>query len=50
MEIRGSMLTAFMEPMIASAAGADVETSLQRVAAHFAQPAKPEASGEDDDD
>ena len=28
MEIRGSLLTAFMEPMIASAAGGDIETSL----------------------
>ncbi len=36
MEIRGSMLTAFMEPMIASAAGGDIETSLARVQAHFA--------------
>ncbi|MCV0403381.1 MAG: SRPBCC family protein [Chloroflexi bacterium] len=31
MEIRGSMLTAFMEPMIASAAGGDIEASLERL-------------------
>jgi carbon monoxide dehydrogenase subunit G len=30
-EIRGSGLTAFMEPMIASAAGSDLETSLERL-------------------
>ena len=35
MEIRGSMLTAFMEPMIAGAAGGDIEASLQRVRARF---------------
>jgi carbon monoxide dehydrogenase subunit G len=32
MEIRGSLLTAFMEPMIANAAGSEVEASLQRIA------------------
>jgi carbon monoxide dehydrogenase subunit G len=31
-EIRGSGLTAFMEPMIASAAGSDLATSLERLA------------------
>jgi len=35
MEIRGSMLTAFMEPMIAGAAGGDIDASLQRVQEHF---------------
>jgi len=35
MEIRGSMLTAFMEPMIASAAGGDIDASLQRLQARF---------------
>ncbi len=32
MEIRGSLLTAFMEPMIANAAGSEVEASLRRIA------------------
>lgn len=36
MEIRGSGMTAFMEPMIASAAAGDIEASLERVRAHFA--------------
>lgn len=36
MEIRGSMLTAFMEPMIASAATADVDASLDRLSRRFA--------------
>lgn len=36
MEIRGSGLTSFMEPMIASAAKGDIEASLQRVRARFA--------------
>lgn len=36
MEIRGSGLTSFMEPMIASAARGDIETSLQRLQARFA--------------
>ncbi|MGH2394159.1 MAG: SRPBCC family protein [Candidatus Limnocylindria bacterium] len=31
MEIRGSMLTTFMEPMIASAAGGDIEASLEKL-------------------
>lgn len=35
MEIRGSLLTTFMEPMIASAAGADIEASLQRLQSRF---------------
>lgn len=35
MEIRGSMLTAFMEPMIAGAAGGDIDESLRRVKARF---------------
>ena len=36
MEIRGSGLTSFMEPMIASAARGDIEASLERVRARFA--------------
>ena len=39
MEIRGSMLTAFMEPMIASAAGSDIDVSLERIRERFAPPA-----------
>ena len=35
MEVRGSMLTAFMEPMIASAAGGDIEASLERLRRRF---------------
>jgi uncharacterized protein YndB with AHSA1/START domain len=35
MEIRGSGLTAFMEPMIAGAAGGDIQASLDRLAARF---------------
>ena len=34
-EIRGSMLTSFMEPMIASAAGGDIEATLERIRARF---------------
>lgn len=37
MEIRGSMLTAFMEPMIAGAAQGDIDASLQRLAARFGE-------------
>jgi hypothetical protein len=36
MEIRGSGLTSFMEPMIASAARGDIDASLERVRARFA--------------
>lgn len=36
MEIRGSGMTSFMEPMIASAARGDIESSLQRLRARFA--------------
>jgi len=36
MEIRGSMLTAFMEPMIASAAGGDIDASLEWLRQRFA--------------
>ena len=36
MEIRGSLLTSFMEPMIANAAGSEVEASLRRIAERFA--------------
>jgi carbon monoxide dehydrogenase subunit G len=35
MEIRGSGLTAFMEPMIAGAAGGDIDESLKRLGSHF---------------
>jgi carbon monoxide dehydrogenase subunit G len=35
MEIRGSGLTAFMEPMIAGAARGDIEASLERLRAKF---------------
>lgn len=38
MEIRGSGLTSFMEPMIAGAATGDIETSLQRLQQRFAAP------------
>jgi uncharacterized protein YndB with AHSA1/START domain len=34
-EIRGSMLTSFMEPMIASAAGGDIEATLERIRTKF---------------
>lgn len=36
MEIRGSMLTTFLEPMIANAAVADIDASLERLRATFA--------------
>lgn len=36
-EIRGSMLTAFMEPMIAAAAGGDIDATLARLQARFAE-------------
>jgi carbon monoxide dehydrogenase subunit G len=39
MEIRGSGLTSFMEPMIASAARGDIEASLERVRARFGRSA-----------
>lgn len=35
MEIRGSLMTSFMEPMIASAAKGDIDASLQRLQARF---------------
>lgn len=38
MEIRGSMLTSFMEPMIASAAKGDIAASLQRLKDRFSRP------------
>jgi uncharacterized protein YndB with AHSA1/START domain len=34
-EIRGSMLTSFMEPMIASAAGSDIEATMERIRTKF---------------
>ena len=39
MEIRGSGFTAFMEPMIASAAKGDINTSLERLVKRFEAPA-----------
>ncbi len=36
MEIRGSLLTAFMEPIIAGAARSEVDASLARIQARFA--------------
>lgn len=36
MEIRGSMLTSFMEPMIAGAAGGDIDASLEKLRNRFA--------------
>ena len=36
MEIRGSGLTSFMEPMIAGAARGDIESSLERLRSRFA--------------
>jgi uncharacterized protein YndB with AHSA1/START domain len=36
MEIRGSMLTRFMEPMIAGAAGGEIDATLERLLARFA--------------
>jgi carbon monoxide dehydrogenase subunit G len=41
MEIRGSMLTSFMEPMIASAAGGDIEATLARLKKRFEGGAEP---------
>ena len=38
MEIRGSMLTSFMEPMIAGAAGGDIDASLKRLQQRFGAP------------
>ena len=38
MEIRGSMLTSFMEPMIAGAAGGDIDASLKRLQERFSPP------------
>ncbi|MGH2429541.1 MAG: SRPBCC family protein [Candidatus Limnocylindria bacterium] len=35
MEIRGSGMTAFMEPMVASAAAGDIQASLERLATRF---------------
>jgi uncharacterized protein YndB with AHSA1/START domain len=36
MEIRGSMLTRFMEPMIAGAAGGEIDVTLERIRSRFA--------------
>ena len=36
MEIRGSMLTRFMEPMIAGAAGGEIDATLHRLRTRFA--------------
>ena len=38
MEIRGSMLTRFMEPMIAGAAGGEIDATLERLRSRFAAP------------
>ena len=38
MEIRGSMITRFMEPMIAGAAGGDIDASLKRLQQRFGDP------------
>lgn len=38
MEIRGSGMTAFMEPMVASAAAGDIQASLDRLAGRFSAP------------
>ena len=35
LEIRGSMLSAFLEPMIADAAASEVDASLESIRAHF---------------
>ena len=35
MQIRGSLLTSFMEPMIANAAGGDIDASLERIQRRF---------------
>ena len=37
MEIRGSGMTSFMEPMIAGAARGDIETSLERLQSRFSR-------------
>jgi uncharacterized protein YndB with AHSA1/START domain len=37
MEIRGSMMTAFLEPMIASAAAGDIDASLAQLRARFVE-------------
>jgi carbon monoxide dehydrogenase subunit G len=41
MEIRGSLITAFMEPMIASAAKGDIEASLAKLTERFGRAAEP---------
>jgi carbon monoxide dehydrogenase subunit G len=37
MEIRGSMLTRFMEPMLAGAAGGEIDATLERLRSRFAR-------------
>jgi hypothetical protein len=37
MEIRGSFITSFMEPMIAGAAGGEIDASLERIGRRFAR-------------
>jgi carbon monoxide dehydrogenase subunit G len=39
MEIRGSLITSFMEPMIAGAAGGEIDASIARIQARFAETA-----------
>ena len=36
MEIRGSFITSFMEPMIAGAAGGEIDASIARIQGRFA--------------
>jgi len=35
MEIRGSFITSFMEPMIAGAAGGEIDASIARIQGRF---------------
>lgn len=44
MEIRGSLITSFLEPMVANAAGADVDASLERLRGRFARGTRAEAT------
>ncbi|HEX5041001.1 MAG TPA: SRPBCC family protein [Candidatus Limnocylindria bacterium] len=38
MEIRGSFITSFMEPMIAGAAGGEIDAGIARIQGRFAKP------------
>lgn len=44
MEIRGSLVTRFLEGIVANAAGADIEASLARVRARFAEAGQPDGA------